>query len=256
MSPASSQNDGADSHATRRDLSPNPQSMDNMHPQPFDKLDVGNHVSGQEREPYPLHRLKSGETEIGKRITLTGDGKHEFINTRSDLTAQGTIIPRTRLEGFNAPSQNTSTIQKLENIIQDQVKILNGSSSKTLSVAVKPDTGLSMTLTLQQVDQQILVLARMDEPTANLLKPQWAELQKELESQGIRLNHQDSDQPFQPKQQHTRDGSMTPNFSEGSDSQSETQREHSQNLIKSTKPKISDSSTHVKSSQAEHHYYA
>jgi len=256
MSPASSQNDGADSHATRRDLSPNPQSMDNMHPQPFDKLDVGNHVSGQEREPYPLHRLKSGETEIGKRITLTGDGKHEFINTRSDLTAQGTIIPRTRLEGFNAPSQNTSTIQRLENIIQDQVKILNGSSSKTLSVAVKPDTGLSMTLTLQQVDQQILVLARMDEPTANLLKPQWAELQKELESQGIRLNHQDSDQPFQPKQQHTRDGSMTPNFSEDSDSQSETQREHSQNLIKSTKPKISDSSTHVKSSQAEHHYYA
>jgi hypothetical protein len=123
-------------------------------------------------------------------------------------------------------------------------------------VAVKPDTGLSMTLTLQQVDQQILVLARMDEPTANLLKPQWAELQKELESQGIRLNHQDSDQPFQPKQQHTRDGSMTPNFSEDSDSQSETQREHSQNLIKSTKPKISDSSTHVKSSQAEHHYYA
>ncbi|MGA1013845.1 MAG: hypothetical protein ACO3VS_01800 [Limisphaerales bacterium] len=256
MSPASSQIDGADSHATRRDLSPNPQSMDNMHPQPFDKLDVGNHVSGQEREPYPLHRLKSGETEIGKRITLTGDAKHEFINTRSDLTAQGTIIPRTRLEGFNAPSQNTSTIQKLENIIQDQVKILNGSSSKTLSVAVKPDTGLSMTLTLQQVDQQILVLARMDEPTANLLKPQWAELQKELESQGIRLNHQDSDQPFQPKQQHTRDGSMTPNFSEDSDSQSETQREHSQNLIKSTTPKISDSSTHLKSSQAEHHYYA
>ena len=256
MSPASSQIDGADSHATRRDLSPNPQPTDNMHSQPFDKLDVGNHVSGQEREPYPLHRLKSGETEIGKRITLTGDGKNEFINTRSDLTTQGTIITRTRLEGFNAPSQNTSTIQKLENIIQDQVKILNVSSSKTLSVAVKPDTGLSMTLTLQQVDQQILVSARMDEPTANLLKPQWAELQKELESQGIRLNHQVSDQPFQPKQQHTRDGSMTPNFSEDSDSQSQTQREHSQKPIKSTKPKISDPSAHLKSSLAEHHYYA
>ena len=256
MPPAQTRSDRVEPHTMRHDSSHNHKTMESKDPQPFDKLNVENHASKQERETYPLNRFKLDETEAGQRPASTGEARSEIIATRSDLTAQGTIIPRTRLEGFNAPSQNTSTIQKLENIIQDQVKILNGSSSKTLSVAVKPDTGLSMTLTLQQVDQQILVLARMDEPTANLLKPQWAELQKELESQGIRLNHQDSDQPFQPKQQHTRDGSMTPNFSEDSDSQSETQREHSQNLIKSTKPKISDSSTHLKSSQAEHHYYA
>jgi hypothetical protein len=240
----------------KHDSSHNHKTMESMNPQAFDNLDVENHASKQEREPYLLNRFKLGETEAGQRPASMGEAKGEIIATRSDLTTHGAIIPRTRLEGLNVPQSNASTIQRLENIIQDQVKVLNSSSSKTLSVAVKPDTGLAMTLTLQQVDQQILVSARMDEHTANLLKPQWAELQKELESQGIRLNHQDSDQPFQSKHQQTRDESMSQDNGEKWSKQTQYKEPGSKHSEKPAQVKTKISHTTLDSSPEEHLYYA
>jgi hypothetical protein len=256
MPPAETRGDRAEPHTMRHDSSHNHKTMESMNPQPFDKLDVENHASKQERETYPLNRFKLGETEAGKRPASTGEAKSEIIATRSDLTTHGTIIPRTRLDGLNLPQPGASTIQRLENIIQDQVKVLNSASSKTLSVAVKPDTGLAMTLTLQQVDQQILVSARMDEHTANLLKPQWAELQKELESQGIRLNHQDSDQPFQSKHQHTRDESMSQDNGEKWSKQTQYRDQSSKHSEKPTQVKTKNSHTTLDASPEEHLYYA
>jgi hypothetical protein len=240
----------------RHDSSHNHKTMESKDPQPFDKLNVENHASKQERETYPLNRFKLGETEAGQRPASTGEARSEISATRSDLTTHGAIIPRTRLEGLNVPQSNASTIQRLENIIQDQVKVLNSASSKTLSVAVKPDSGLAMTLTLQQVDQQILVSARMDEHTANLLKPQWAELQKELESQGIRLNHQDSDQPFQSKHQQTRDESLSQDNGEKWNKQTQYREPGSKHSEKPTQVKTKNSPTTLDSSPEEHLYYA
>ena len=256
MPPAQTQSDRVEPHAMRHDSSHNHKTMESMSPQPFDKLDVENHASKQERETYPLNRVKLGETEAGQRPASTVEARSEISATRSDLTTHGAIIPRTRLEGLNVPQSNASTIQRLENIIQDQVKVLNSASSKTLSVAVKPDTGLAMTLTLQQVDQQILVSARMDEHTANLLKPQWAELQKELESQGIRLNHQDSDQPFQSKHQQTRDESMSQDNGEKWSEQTQYREPGSKHSEKPTQVKTKNSHTTLDSSPEEHLYYA
>ena len=256
MPPAQTQSDRVEPHAMRHDSSHNHKTMESMSPQPFDKLDVENHASKQERETYPLNRVKLGETEAGQRPASTGEARSEISATRSDLTTHGAIIPRTRLEGLNVPQSNASTIQRLENIIQDQVKVLNSASSKTLSVAVKPDSGLAMTLTLQQVDQQILVSARMDEHTANLLKPQWAELQKELESQGIRLNHQDSDQPFQSKHQQTRDESMSQDNGEKWSKQTQYREPGSKHSEKPTQVKTKNSPTTLDSSPEEHLYYA
>jgi hypothetical protein len=256
MPPAETRGDRAEPHTMRHDSSHNHKTMESMNPQPFDKLDVENHASKQERETYPLNRFKLGETEAGKRPASTGEAKSEIIATRSDLTTHGTIIPRTRLDGLNLPQPGASTIQRLENIIQDKVKVLNSASSKTLSVAVKPDTGLAMTLTLQQVDQQILVSARMDEHTANLLKPQWAELQKELESQGIRLNHQDSDQPFQSKHQQTRDESMSQDNGEKWSKQTQYRDQSSKHSDKPTQVKTKNSHTTLDASPEEHLYYA
>ena len=256
MPPAQTQSDRVEPHAMRHDSSHNHKTMESMSPQPFDKLDVENHASKQERETYPLNRVKLGETEAGQRPASTGEARSEISATRSDLTTHGAIIPRTRLEGLNVPQSNASTIQRVENIIQDQVKVLNSASSKTLSVAVKPDSGLAMTLTLQQVDQQILVSARMDEHTANLLKPQWAELQKELESQGIRLNHQDSDQPFQSKHQQTRDESMSQDNGEKWSKQTQYREPGSKHSEKPTQVKTKNSPTTLDSSPEEHLYYA
>ena len=256
MPPAQTRSDRVEPHTMRHDSSHNHKTMESKDPQPFDKLNVENHASKQERETYPLNRFKLDETEAGQRPASTGEARSEIIATRSDLTTHGAIIPRTRLEGLNVPQSNASTIQRLENIIQDQVKVLNSSSSKTLSVAVKPDTGLAMTLTLQQVDQQILVSARMDEHTANLLKPQWAELQKELESQGIRLNHQDSDQPFQSKHQQTRDESMSQDNGEKWSKQTQYREPSSKHSEKPTQVKTKNSPTTLDSSPEEHLYYA
>jgi len=256
MPPAQTRSDRVEPHTMRHDSSHNHKTMESKDPQPFDKLNVENHASKQERETYPLNRFKLDETEAGQRPASTGEARSEIIATRSDLTTHGTIIPRTRLEGLNLPQSSASTIQRLENIIQDQVKVLNTSSSKTLSVAVKPDTGLAMTLTLQQVDQQILVSARMDEHTANLLKPQWAELQKELESQGIRLNHQDSDQPFQSKHQQTSDESMSQDNGEKWAKQTQNRDQSSKHSEKPTQVKTKISHTTLDSSPEEHLYYA
>ena len=256
MPPAQTRSDRVEPHTMRNDSSHNHKTMESKDPQPFDKLNVENHASKQERETYPLNRFKLDETEAGQRPASTGEARSEIIATRSDLTTHGAIIPRTRLEGLNVPQSNASTIQRLENIIQDQVKVLNSSSSKTLSVAVKPDTGLAMTLTLQQVDQQILVSARMDEHTANLLKPQWAELQKELESQGIRLNHQDSDQPFQSKHQQTRDESMSQDNGEKWSKQTQYKEPGSKHSEKPAQVKTKISHTTLDSSPEEHLYYA
>jgi hypothetical protein len=256
MPPAQTRSDRVEPHTMRHDSSHNHKTMESKDPQPFDKLNVENHASKQERETYPLNRFKLDETEAGQRPASTGEARSEIIATRSDLTTHGAITPRTRLEGLNVPQSNASTIQRLENIIQDQVKVLNSSSSKTLSVAVKPDTGLAMTLTLQQVDQQILVSARMDEHTANLLKPQWAELQKELESQGIRLNHQDSDQPFQSKHQQTRDESMSQDNGEKWSKQTQYKEPGSKHSEKPAQVKTKISHTTLDSSPEEHLYYA
>ena len=86
-------------------------------------------------------------------------------------------------------------------MIQDHVTVLRAGGQQTLQVAIRPESGLAMMLTLQQVENQVLVAARMDESTANLLKPQWQELQRELEAQGIKLAHQDIGTPLNARYQ-------------------------------------------------------
>ena len=67
-------------------------------------------------------------------------------------------------------------------------------------------------LTLQQVENQVLVAAKMDESTINLLKPQWQELQRELESQGIKLIQQEIGDNSHTKNQGNPSKNQTPTF--------------------------------------------
>ena len=52
----------------------------------------------------------------------------------------------------------------------------------------------------------------MDESTANLLKPQWQELQRELESQGIKLNQQEIGDNSHTKNQENHSKKQEPTF--------------------------------------------
>ena len=68
-------------------------------------------------------------------------------------------------------------------------------------------------MTLQQVENQVLVAAKMDEiTTPNLLKPQWQELQRELESQGIKFESTEVEIIRILKANRLLRGNQTPNF--------------------------------------------
>ena len=83
-----------------------------------------------------------------------------------------------------------------------------------------------MMLTLQQVENQVLVAARMDEATANLLRPQWQELQRELEAQGIKLAHQDIGNPSNARYQGGPSEEDTSPFHRPSNSQGKQEENH------------------------------
>ena len=93
---------------------------------------------------------------------------------------------------------------------QDHVTILRAGGQQSLQVTIRPESGIAMMLTLQQVENQVLVAAKMDESTANLLKPQWQELQRELESQGIKLTQQEIGDNSHTKNQGNPSGNQIP----------------------------------------------
>jgi len=126
------------------------------------------------------------------------------------------------------PSSQTQlqAVQRLQSMIQDHVTVLRNGGQQTLQVAIRPESGLAMMLTLQQVENQVLVVARMDESTANLLKPQWQELQRELEAQGIKLAHQDIGNPSNARYQGSSSEEDTSPFHRPSNSQGKQEENH------------------------------
>jgi hypothetical protein len=84
-------------------------------------------------------------------------------------------------------SQMVDSIRKMQSMIQDQVMVLKNINHQSMQVMIRPDNNMSLFLTLHQGDSEVFVAARMDGQTSGLLKPHWAELQKELEQHGIQL---------------------------------------------------------------------
>lgn len=103
-------------------------------------------------------------------------------------------------------STMVDSIRKMQSMIQDQVMVLKSVNHQTMQVMIRPDANMSLFLTLNQGDAEVMVAARMDHQTSNLLKPHWAELQKELEQHGIQLGDPDA-QFEQQSQRQQRDQS-------------------------------------------------
>ena len=133
--------------------------------------------------------------------------------TLGETSLQAHSQPRVEPSVATAYSQsNLQAVQRLQSLIHDHVTILRAGGQQSLQVTIRPESGIAMMLTLQQVENQVLVAAKMDESTANLLKPQWQELQRELESQGIKLNQQEIGDNSHTKNQGKPSGNQTPNF--------------------------------------------
>jgi len=133
--------------------------------------------------------------------------------TLGETSLQANIQPRVEPAAATPYSQsNLQAIQRLQSLIHDHVSILRAGGQQSLQVAIRPESGIAMMLTLQQVENQVLVAAKMDESTANLLKPQWQELQRELESQGIKLNQQEIGDNSHTKNQENHSKKQEPTF--------------------------------------------
>ena len=97
--------------------------------------------------------------------------------TLGETSLQTHSQPRVEPSVATAYSQsNLQAVQRLQSLIQDHVTILRAGGQQSLQVTIRPESGIAMMLTLQQVENQVLVAAKMDESTANLLKPQWLSL--------------------------------------------------------------------------------
>ena len=133
--------------------------------------------------------------------------------TLGETSFQAHSQPRVEPPVATAYSQsNLQAVQRLQSLIHDHVTILRAGGQQSLQVTIRPESGIAMMLTLQQVENQVLVAAKMDESTANLLKPQWQELQRELESQGIKLNQQEIGDNSHTKNQENPSKNQAPSF--------------------------------------------
>ncbi|MDG1891509.1 MAG: hypothetical protein P8L18_09370 [Verrucomicrobiota bacterium] len=85
------------------------------------------------------------------------------------------------------------SIRKIQSMIQEQAIVMKQSPGQPMQVLVRPDANMALYLTLQQHESDVMVAVRMDQATSGLLKPHWAELQKELGQQGIQLGDPELD---------------------------------------------------------------
>ena len=85
------------------------------------------------------------------------------------------------------------SIQRIQSMIEEQVVVMKSAPDSSMQVMIRPDANMALTLTLQQSESNILVAAKMDQSTANLLKPHWEEIQRELSQQGIQLGDPEMD---------------------------------------------------------------
>lgn len=167
---------------------------------------------------------KGSEESMSFGASLS-DGKQEessiFLEQDSGGNTQIQSFAKTSITGSSKSSTMVESIQKIQSMIEDQVVVMKSAPAQSMQVMIRPDANTALTLTLQQSESNILVAAKMDQSTSNLLKPHWEEIQRDLSQQGIRLGdpeletHQNSSAHQGDKRGQRGDGnqSMSPNQS-------------------------------------------
>lgn len=125
------------------------------------------------------------------------EGKQEensvFLDKDSGNNTQVQFFTKTSIAGPSKSSTMVDSIQRIQSMIEEQVVVMKSAPDSSMQVMIRPDANMALTLTLQQGESNILVAAKMDQSTANLLKPHWEEIQRELSQQGIQLGDPEMD---------------------------------------------------------------
>jgi hypothetical protein len=165
------------------------------------------------------------------------EGKQEensvFLDKDSANNTQIQFFTKTSIAGPSRSSTMVDSIQRIQSMIEEQVVVMKSAPDSSMQVMIRPDANMALTLTLQQGESNILVAAKMDQSTANLLKPHWEEIQRELSQQGIQLgdpemdSHQESPANHGGKRSQTDDSNQDifPRQSQKSALKDKTQKE-------------------------------
>ena len=88
-------------------------------------------------------------------------------------------------------------VQRTQELVSLHVMRLHESGSDEVRVVIKPDTGLQLSLHLQQRGGEVVVQAVLDRGNFGLLNRHWPELQQQLELRGVRVAPlANAEQPF------------------------------------------------------------
>ena len=165
------------------------------------------------------------------------EGKQEensvFLDKDSGNNTQIQFFTKTSIAGPSKSSTMVDSIQRIQSMIEEQVVVMKSAPDSSMQVMIRPDANMALTLTLQQGESNILVAAKMDQSTANLLKPHWEGIQRELSQQGIQLgdpemdSHQESPANHGGKRGQTDDSNQDifPRQSQKSSLDDKTQKE-------------------------------
>jgi hypothetical protein len=165
------------------------------------------------------------------------EGKQEensvFLDKDSGNNTQIQFFTKTSIAGPSKSSTMVDSIQRIQSMIEEQVVVMKSAPDSSMQVMIRPDANMALTLTLQQGESNILVAAKMDQSTANLLRPHWEEIQRELSQQGIQLgdpemdSHQESPANHGGKRGQTDDSNQDifPRQSQKSSLDDKTQKE-------------------------------
>ena len=165
------------------------------------------------------------------------EGKQEensvLLDKDSGNNTQIQFFTKTSIAGPSKSSTMVDSIQRIQSMIEEQVVVMKSAPDSSMQVMIRPDANMALTLTLQQGESNILVAAKMDQSTANLLRPHWEEIQRELSQQGIQLgdpemdSHQESPANHGGKRGQTDDSNQDifPRQSQKSSLDDKTQKE-------------------------------
>jgi hypothetical protein len=143
-----------------------------------------------------------GATVVAAGENLPGRSKHDATPATiiirvdpalpfGDGTSTNTGAARAILPGavnlIQVPSAVPQYVERTQEMISLQVIYAQETGANEMRVVIKPDTGLQLSLHLQQRDGGVEVQAVLERGNFGLLNRHWPELQQQLELRGVRV---------------------------------------------------------------------
>ena len=110
--------------------------------------------------------------------TLAGTPSFSTVATGTESNFSQKLVPPTTVQ---------SNVDQIHNLIKEQAITLKRFSHDSLTAEIRPDSKTTITLSLQNTSDGIMVSAQLDAKNTEWLKANWSQLQARLAEQNITL---------------------------------------------------------------------